>query len=163
MWDVWGFAAAGEPAPAIAPSAAAITISAALAAGGGPAGVGVSVHGPQCVDETNFARGLTFTLSGSLGGCSLYLDVIGSTDQSSQLDTCRGACAGDPASCTPASVQITEMGNVSVVNMSFYGGSPNPAPDLTKLIGFRWRLAAPSGNAGCSAQLSIGNVQFVGP
>jgi hypothetical protein len=163
LWDFYAFAGPGQLAPEIAPSAGSVAISANVVnADAGPAwvAVGASISGPFCVEESNFARGIVFTLSGDLGGCLLYLDVMDSADESAASDPCRGGCHA--ASCVAPSVQVTQMGRQTIPNMSFAPGSSEYGPNSSKLIGYRWRLVAPEMSTGCSAHFTLGDVQILG-
>jgi hypothetical protein len=165
LWVVDSFSGPGQQPPTVTPSASALSISAALtrpASGPGWAGVGVSIDGPQCVEESNYARGVLFDLSGDLGGCALYLDAVNSQNEPSAGDPCHGACTDDAGACIAPSFQITDMGMLTVPNMSFAGGTSGP--NSTKLIGFRWRLQTPDSDAstGCTANITIANVALLG-
>jgi hypothetical protein len=167
LWNVYGFAGPGQVAPSVTPTGGALAVSANLVrptTGQGWAGVGVSIDGPKCIDETNYARGIQFTLAGDLGGCLLYLDAITSLDESVASDPCRGACLGGADACVAPSVQISQFGMMTIPNASFDGGRPIRPADTKVLIGFRWRLQTPDTDAGtgCTANITISNVQFFG-
>jgi hypothetical protein len=166
VWDVYPCASAGQALPSVTPSASTLAVSAHLL-NSGPAqawaGVGVSIEGTRCLDETNFGAGLQFTLEGDLGRCILVADAVTSPDESATQDPCRGTCSAG-ASCRAPSAAVTLSGAVTIPNMLFGGGSPVDGPASKELIGFRWRLATPDANAGseCSANITIAHAQLFG-
>jgi hypothetical protein len=166
VWDVYPFASTGQALPSVTPSASMLAVSAHLL-NSGPvqawAGVGVSIEGTQCLDETNFGTGLQFTLGGNLGGCILVVDATTSPDESAAQDPCRGTCSAG-ASCRTPSAAVILTGAVTIPNMLFGGGSPVDGLASKDLIGFRWRLATPDANAGseCSANITIAHAQLFG-
>jgi hypothetical protein len=167
LWDVSALAGPGENPPQLTATAGALSMSAILtSSSSGPGWVGaiVSLHGAGCLDETNYAEGVQFTLSGDLGGCLLYLDAITSPDQAAALDACRGGCLASAGDCALPSYEVSQMGSIAVPNASFSGGVPEYAPDVRSLIGFRWRLEAPeaNGGSGCAANITIANVELIG-
>ncbi len=164
QWDVYESAGPGQRLPTVVASAGALSISATLQPIGAQAwsAVGVSAAGPECIDETNVARGVNFTLSGDLGGCLLSVDAVTSRNQSAATDPCRGTCTADAVSCIASSRQITQTGMIFIQNMLFDGGHPNEYPDTSNLIGFRWRLSTPDGAANCSASITIADVALAG-
>jgi hypothetical protein len=165
LWDVDTFVGPGQSRPSLTAGAGTLSISATLTrpmTGQGWSGIAVLAGGPKCIDESNFARGIAFTLSGNLGGCLLYVDAVTSQNESSASDPCRGACAAGEGGCAPANAPITDSGMITVPNMLFAEGSPTYAPDTSQLIGFRWRLTTSDAAPTCSANISISNVGFFG-
>jgi hypothetical protein len=162
LWNVYTRVAPGQRPVSVTPSAGAIAISTKLTAMGWAA-VGIAIDGTECLDETNYARGLLFDLSGDLGGCSLYVEVLNAPDENLAYDRCRGECNPSVNPCIAPKVQVTQMGAVTLLNAaSFSGGSPIDGPATYRLIGFRWRLQAPGTGAGCTANITLGNVRLFG-
>jgi hypothetical protein len=161
LWNVYTYGPAGQPPASVTPSAGSISISAKLTAMGWAA-VGVAIDGTQCLDETNYAHGLLFDLSGDLGGCSLYVEALTGPDENLAYDRCRGECNPSVNPCIPPRVQVTQVGAVMLNNASFSGGSPIDGAATYRLIGFRWRLQAPDTGPGCTANISLGNVRLFG-
>jgi hypothetical protein len=161
LWNVYTYVAPGQRPITVTPSAGAIAISAKVAASGWAA-VGVAIDGTQCLDETNYARGLLFDLSGDLGGCSLYVEALTGPDENLAYDRCRGECNPSVNPCIAPNVQVIQVGAVMLNNASFSGGSPIDGAATYRLIGFRWRLQAPDTGPGCTANITLGNVRLFG-
>ncbi len=165
QWMAYAFATAGQTAPSFDPTATALSLSATVSGLGSSSsyvGVGLSVDGARCLDTTSYL-GITFSVSGDLGACSLSLASIFSQDEPSSADPCRGACvATEGANCVAPSQPVTHTGMFTAPFMSFVGGSPTYAPDTSRLIGFQWRLTnGPDSGAGCTADISISDIQFI--
>jgi hypothetical protein len=173
LWDVYTLAGPGQTAPTLTPSAGSLAVSAKVTpSGGGQAwvAVGVSADGAHCVDTVDYgtgSSGIMFQLAGDLGGCGLVVAQLTGPDESTASDPCRGMCAGDAGACVAPSYQLSpqEMmgGQIFSPNMSFGGGSPEEPPESKLVIGYQWRLVAPGGDAGagCSASITISNVQLI--
>jgi hypothetical protein len=150
--------------PSLQPTSGALTISASVApapAGQNWVAVGASIDGSLCVETRNVSRGVIFTLSGDLGGCLLYLDTVESQDESVGADPCRGACTMG-SMCFQPTVQIGEMGMLTIPNMSFNPGGSDYTENTNKLIGYRWRLLTPDANTSCAAHVTISDVRIFG-
>lgn len=164
LWDVYSFASAGQGAPHVTASASTLSFSGSLSktsSGSETVGVGLSLDGSQCSNAGNFF-GLGFSLSGSLGGCRLFLDTVVSPDQSNVSDPCRGACNPATGPCIAPTWEVPDLSTNQTSFFGFAGGAPVHIPDTSKLIGFRWRLELPEdGGAGCSANVAIANLGFM--
>jgi hypothetical protein len=164
LYDAYAFATAGQTTPSISAASAKISFSATLSrtsAVAASAGVGVSIAKAACLDASS-SPGLTFSLSGTLGGCALFLDAVVTDDESRVADPCRGTCDPVANSCVAPSYELPSLATNQVPFMSFGYGIPDPIPESKQLIGFRWRLELPDdAGSSCSANLAITNVSFL--
>lgn len=117
---------------------------------------GLGLFFDSCVDASAY-NAVRFTISGTLGGCTIRFAVT-SSENVSPADDPRGACT--EASCFPPSTPIAVAGTTVVPFFDFtFPGSPNIV-DPTSLIGIQWQMDTPPGVA-CNANFSIDDITFV--
>jgi hypothetical protein len=123
-------------------------------------GFGLYFSTPACVDASAYG-GVQFTVSGSLGTCSLNVFVATSEDNAA-------ANGGPAASCTatscvsPYSAPLG-LGTNVVPFAALSGGAPDPTEDPSALNNIGWTLNVPTDGvtAPCKASFTISNVSFV--
>lgn len=125
-------------------------------------GFGIFFVFPTCVDASAFT-GVSFTIAGNLGTCSLTFSTNMSQDSSVSSGPL-GACTA--ASCvSPQSAPLT-TGSVTIPFTSLTNaGTPVSVENPSSLVGVNWNLLAPTDgeSAPCAANFTIGDVSFVGP
>jgi hypothetical protein len=124
------------------------------------AGVGLLFVGPPCVDARVFT-GVTFTVSGDLGACTLQFGVVPSEDNP-VTNSPLGSCLAGPKCSAPVSAPIG-VGTTVVRFTDMTGGVPLATPDPAALNAVQWTLTVPAtaGAAGCRASFTISDVAFV--
>ena len=123
-------------------------------------GFGLYFSTPACVDASAYS-GLQFTVSGSLGTCSLNLFAATSEDDAA-------ANGGPAASCTatscvsPYSAPLG-LGTNVVPFAALADGTPDPTEDASALNNVGWTLNVPTDGvtAPCKASFTISDVSFV--
>jgi hypothetical protein len=127
------------------------------------AGIGMSFD--QCVNSSKFT-GVSFTLTGSTGGCTLQFQLQ-TLDQQAKAnnglcDTCMNTCYIFPKTI----LNVVPTATPQVVTVMFTDlentGLPALAADFEKeMIGFEWRLQAGASGACSGASLAVSDVAFV--
>jgi hypothetical protein len=127
--------------------------------------VGIGMTFDQCVNAPNF-KGVSFTLTGSTGGCTLVFDLQTLDEQATSnmglCDTCMNTCylfptktlnvTLDPTTPTPVTVLFTDLEN---------SGMPATAAAFSlEMIGLQWQLQAGSSGACMGASLAVTDVAF---
>jgi hypothetical protein len=122
-------------------------------------GVVIYINGPGCTDASAYS-GVSFTLSGDIGTCTLVFSFGYSEDLASSADSARGTCSG---TCYPSQFSITTSStSVSFSATPTSAGMPVSAVDKGKLTGVQFQLAPASGaTSSCTANISIGNIKFM--
>ena len=92
-----------------------------------------------CVNASAY-DGITFTVTGDLGGCILSFVVSDPETQPPGSDS-RSMC-GAPA-CNPPYYYVTQTGTVTVPFAALMGGNPDAEIDPTTIIGIQWQLGLP--------------------
>ena len=123
------------------------------------AGFGVGFGHPSCVDASAFT-GISFTVSGDLGTCTLQLSLLPSEDNAVTNGPV-GSCVA--AMCVPPFSAPVGVGTTVMPFSEVSGGSPMPTVDVTALNGVQWLLNAPTAGdaASCSASFTVSDVAFV--
>jgi len=133
------------------------------------AGIGFSFDN-ACSDASIF-RGITFTMSGTLGGAQARMLV--ETDADYPVDTAanKGRCPWtDPATkasrCVPPSKTFDVPATPMPTILGFGGflmGVPAPGVDSRQLVGLQWQFECPSFDAdvACAVDVTLDDVAFV--
>jgi hypothetical protein len=114
----------------------------------------------MCVDASAYT-GIQFTITGSLGNCSLTFATQFSEDNSVTDDPSFGSCTLG-GNCFPPSSNPIGTGTTVVHFADVFGGSPLTAVDAHALTGVQWNLSGPTdGVSVCSANFAVTDVTFV--
>jgi hypothetical protein len=120
-----------------------------------------------CVDASAFS-GLTFPISGDLGGGSLLVKAQTSPDYPVDVTNAKGKCAFEReadrfTTCQQPTATISALTENPVVLewAEFVGGIPVPAVDTAQLLGLELQFACNAGD--CAFDVSIGDVRFIAP
>jgi hypothetical protein len=101
--------------------------------------LGLNFVGTSCLNASAYS-GVSFTITGDLGGCALQFSVIYAEGQPPALDTDRGECTASV--CYPSSTYVT-TGAVLVPFTKPTGGMPQVAVDPTAITALQWVLYTP--------------------
>ena len=134
--------------------------------GGDYAGVGMAFD--QCVNTTTW-KGISFTLGGTTGGCSVQLQVQTFEQQATSN---KGGCVADPdagVSCYsfPKLTLPSSAGTQTVLWSDLSGGIPtDPNAIAAEILGFQWQMVTNApGDGGaqqpCTVNMTIDDVSFV--
>jgi hypothetical protein len=127
------------------------------------AGMGLYYNAPSCADVSSYT-GVTFDVSGELGGCSLVVGAESSADLAAANDPGRGTCPTSAAACYGGTFPVAPGdGSVRVPFAALTGGMPVDGVDPATLVALYWQVSAPLGGAdggGCTAAFVIENVAF---
>ncbi|MCI4338668.1 MAG: hypothetical protein L3J72_05140, partial [Thermoplasmata archaeon] len=125
-------------------------------------GMGMSFD--QCVNAPSFT-GVSFTLTGSLGGCKLQFQLQTLEEQATAnnglCNTCADTCYLFPAATITATPDPTTPMTVTVAFTELENtGMPATAADFTaEMLGFQWQLTA--GSTACTGvSVAISDVAF---
>ena len=163
---VYTFAGTGLMPPTVTPitgSLQAYQVTAAPGATTDPSqafsGFGFNFGEPSCLDANPFS-GVSFTVLGDLGTCTLRFSLVTSEDTSIAYNPL-GACTAEP--CYPPMSPPVSLGASTVGFADLSGGMPMPMIDARSLIGIQWTLVPPTDAATplCVANFTISNVSFV--
>lgn len=114
----------------------------------------------MCVDASAYT-GIQFTITGSLGNCSLTFATQFSEDNSVTDDPSFGSCTLG-GNCFPPSSNPIGAGTTVVHFSDVFGGSPLTAVDAHALTGVQWNLSGPTDGVGvCSANFAVTDITFV--
>jgi hypothetical protein len=160
-------AAAAGFSPSVDGTAAdpALHVTATVVAGGGYAGYVMWFH--PCVDASAYT-GISFDISGSLGGATLSFQVQMNDDYPIDVGNQKGACAGGSwtqTTCWNNRAAVTVTADVTTVSFTWaelIGGYPTTPVDPRQLLGIQWEANC-STTAACAVDLTLDNVQFTGP
>lgn len=131
----------GQPSLSFNPSTGALTLDATLPdVTDAYAEMGLSFDSTSCVNASAFA-GISFTLTGDLGGCGLLLVIEDSEGITPSQDPNRGTCTA--SSCAPPHYVVAGSGSIMVPFTSLTGGSPQGAIDPTAILSVQWVLGVP--------------------
>jgi hypothetical protein len=117
-----------------------------------------------CVDASAYS-GISFDISGSLGGATLAFQVQMNDDYPIDVANKKGACTGGSWTQTAcwnnrAAVTVTaDPTTVSFTWAELTGGYPTTPIDPRQLLGIQWEANC-SGAAACVVDLTLDNVQF---
>jgi hypothetical protein len=145
LWGSYSYAGPGQPDPTgtVTAGGNGIDISATFIPpidGNGYDGFGLYYSSSECIDASAY-KGVTFDVSGDLGGCTLQLGIVYSGDQSPANDP-RGVCSA--ATCYGPEATVASSGSVEVPFTALTGGVPISGLDPKDIIGVQWQLLAPS-------------------
>jgi hypothetical protein len=140
LWNTYAPGGQVNPTVSLAPSTGALTISGSATAEAGTAlfGLGLNFVGTSCLNASAYT-GVSFTVTGDLGGCALQFSVIYAEDQTPALDTDRGECTASV--CYPSFTSVS-TGAVTVPFTTPTGGMPQVAVDSTAITALQWGLYA---------------------
>lgn len=125
-------------------------------------GIGMSFD--ECVNAPSFT-GVTFTITGSLGGCKLAFQLQTLQEQATAnnglCNTCVDTCYLFPAMTLAVTPDATTPTTVTVPFTSLENtGMPATAADFTtEMLGFQWQLTSP-GAACTGVTVAISDVAF---
>jgi hypothetical protein len=125
-------------------------------------GIGMSFD--QCVNAPTFT-GVSFTLTGSLGGCKLEFQLQTLEEQATAnnglCNTCVDTCYLFPVAPITATLDATTPVSVSIPFSSLENtGMPATAADFTaEMLGFQWQLTS-MGSACTGVSVAISDVAF---
>jgi len=128
--------------------------------------VGIGMTFDQCVNAPSFT-GVSFTVTGSTGGCTLVFDLQTldeqATSNSGLCDTCTATCYLFPTTTLNVTLSPTTPTPVTVLFSALENtGMPATAADFTQeMIGLQWQLQAGSSGACDGASLAITDVAFM--
>jgi hypothetical protein len=128
---------------------------------------GIVLWFAPCVDASAFS-GLTFPISGDLGGGSLLVKAQTSPDYPVDVTNAKGKCVYPReetkfTTCQQPTATISALTENPVVLewAEFVEGIPLPAVDPAQLLGLELQFACNAGD--CAFDVSIGDVQFIAP
>ena len=123
-------------------------------------GFGLYFSTPGCVDASAY-RGVQFTVSGSLGTCSLNVFAATSEDNAAANGGPDAFCKA--TSCVSPYSAPLGLGTNVVPFAALSGGAPDPLEDPKSLNNIGWTLNVPTDGvtAPCKASFTISNVSFV--
>jgi len=120
-----------------------------------------------CVDASAFS-GLTFPISGDLGGASLLVKAQTSPDYPVDVSNSKGKCEYPReetkfTTCQQPTATITALTEnpVALEWAEFINGVPVAAVEPAELLGFELQFACNTGD--CAFDVSVGDVQFIAP
>lgn len=123
-------------------------------------GFGLYFSAPPCLNSTAYDA-VEFTITGSLGTCSLNAFVVPSEDNS-LANGPLGACPAASSCVSPFSAPLG-IGTTIVRFADMTGGTPDATVDASALNDIGWTLTVPTDGvtAPCKANITISNVSFV--
>lgn len=123
-------------------------------------GFGLYFSTPACVDASAYS-GVQFTVSGSLGTCSLNVFTATSEDNAATNGGPGAFCTA--TSCVSPYSAPLGLGTNVVPFAAMSGGTPDPKVDATALNNIGWTLNVPTDGVTlpCKASFTISNVSFV--
>jgi len=167
MTPLYTYAAAGLRAPDVVPTSPAsfssydVTVNPGVSADPSQAwvGFGFNFQNPSCVDASLFS-GVRFTITGTLGTCSLNVSVVTSEDSLTPRNPF-GACTMEP--CYPPMSGPLSTGTSTVSFAEMTGGMPMATVDARALNGIQWTLNVPTDptTPPCVASFTLSDVSFV--
>jgi hypothetical protein len=173
-WSSFTYEGSGQTALSLSltPDTAGMQIAGGLvppiAASANYNGAGLFYYGSGCLDASAYT-GVTLDFSGSLGGCSLALQ-IGFAADADHAYSAQGQCTSASSSCYGPFADITAQAlavtpaapTIQVPFSTLTGGMPVETLDPTTVLSLSWQLAAPLGQdaGGCSASFAVENVSF---
>jgi hypothetical protein len=120
-----------------------------------------------CVNATAFA-GLTFPVTGSLGGARMQVKAQTSPDYPVDVTNTKGKCtypreADKFTTCQQPVVNIDalEMNPLVLPWEMFTGGVPEVAVDPAQLLGFELQFQCQAPEGACEVDVTIGTVNFI--
>jgi hypothetical protein len=120
-------------------------------------GFALYVAGPACVDASAYT-GVSFSLAGDLGSCTLLLSFSYAEDVAVTADPFRGSCTD--SNCYPSEYAIDiSTTSVNFADAQSVPGMPVSPVDTQQLVGVQWELVPP-GDTSCSAAFTLSNVKF---
>jgi hypothetical protein len=128
---------------------------------------GIVLWFAPCVDASAFS-GLTFSMTGDLGGATLLVKAQTSPNYPVDVTNSKGKCEYPRedmkfTTCQQPSATITELveNPITLDWAEFTGGTPIPTLDPSQLLGFELQFQCQSGS--CALDITVGNVQFIAP
>jgi len=120
----------------------------------------VYIDGPGCTDASAYS-GVSFTISGDIGTCTLVFSFGYSEDLAASSDSARGSCS--VSSCYPSQFAITTSSTSVLFSATPTGaGQPVAAVDKAKITGVQFQLAPASmATTSCTANITVGNIKFM--
>jgi len=147
-WTTYTNESAGQAVPtlSLSPSNGALTLSATLTAsaeGGLVFGLGglyfaSGATASTTCDNASAYSGITFAVTGNLGGCSLQFQVADS-ERTPPANSPRGTCA-EGANCAAPSYALSQLGTVNIPFAEVSGGVPAGTVDPDDIISIQWVL-----------------------
>jgi hypothetical protein len=143
----------------------ALKVTATVVAGGGYAGYVMWFR--PCVDASAYA-GISFQISGSLGGATLSFQVQMNDDYPIDTANKKGACTGgswSQTACWNNRAAVTVTADVTTVSYTWdelIGGYPTSPVDPRQLLGIQWEANCSTATA-CPVDFTIDTVQFTVP
>lgn len=128
---------------------------------------GVVLWFSPCVNASAF-RGLTFPVSGDLGGATMLVKAQTSPDYPVDVTNAKGKCEYPRedmkfTTCQQPTVTIDELSQspFALTWAEFTGGTPVATLDPAQLLGFELQFQCQAGN--CALDVSVGDVRFIAP
>jgi hypothetical protein len=138
----------------------AATVAAPSAANMYPySGFVVYTNGPSCINASAYS-GVSFTISGLMGTCSVVFSFGDSDHTTPASDPMRGACTA--TSCYASQFAVT----ASTTSVAFGAtpdtpGQPVATVDQAKFTGVQWQFKPATGStAGCTGSMTVDNIKF---
>jgi hypothetical protein len=162
----------GSPAaPTVSVAGGALHIVESRTFGAATQYVGGGVYFNGCMDATAFS-GVSFTISGSLSGCSMQYATGDVEHQDATIDShfATGPAGAYPPQSTITSGEVTTA--PQTLTMPFTGstmaGDPQTPLDTSKLVLLLWQFTVPAGapatsdaaSSGCVGDITIDNLTF---
>jgi hypothetical protein len=123
---------------------------------GGYAGMGLVFD--ACVDVSRF-NAARFTISGTLGGCALELQIQTYSERPS-TDAPAGGCTATPCYEFPRRSGLAAPG-ATPMTVSFTLLSPWTAATAAEVVGIQWQATVPTGAGACTVDLRLDDIAFV--
>lgn len=128
---------------------------------------GIVLWFAPCVNASAFA-GLTFPVSGELGGASMLVKPQTSPDYPVDVANAKGKCEypredGKFTACVQPTATFTELGE-SPFALSwdeFVGGRPLATPDPAQLLGFELQFQCQAMGGSCALDIRVGDIQLM--
>jgi hypothetical protein len=130
---------------------------------------GIVLWFTPCVNATAFA-GLTFPMSGELGGSRLLVKPQTSPDYPVDVANTKGKCPFESEatkfdSCAQPTATLDELAEnpITLTWPEFVGGAPVAATDPAQLLGFELQFQCQATDGGCALDVRVGKVDFLPP
>ena len=167
----FAYPAGGRAAPTVSVAGGALHIVESAAFGAATQYVGGGIYFDGCLDATAWS-GVSFTISGSLSGCSMQYATGDVEHQDATIDShfATGPAGAYPPQSTIASSEVTAT--PQTLSMPFTGstlsGDPQTPLDKSELILVLWQFTVPAGApattdaapSGCVGDITIDNITF---
>jgi hypothetical protein len=143
-WGTYTSESPGQvpPTTTLDPNSGALTIAGHVTNPDGTPGhfilAGLGFMSLSCVDASQYA-GLSFDVTGDLGGCDVLFEANTSEDSSS-VYAADGHC--DASQCVAPSYALARTGTVQVPFTAFGQGAPQAAVDPASIQSVQWVFSA---------------------